>query len=76
MYVCNSQSNPLDNLVELESVNIPCQEYVFLSVTTDKAEAVKNKQELLMEQLKEKEDEVKRLRMFGGSEEGTRRRNY
>jgi len=60
--ILNSLSNPVDNLVELESVNIPCQEYGFLSVTTDKAEAVKNKQELLMEQIKDKEEEVKRLK--------------
>jgi len=39
--ILNSLSNPVDNLVELESVNIPRQEYGFLSVTTDKAEAVK-----------------------------------
>jgi len=25
--ILNSLSNPVDNLVELESVNIPCQEY-------------------------------------------------
>ena len=60
--ILNSQSNPVDlDLVELESVNIPCQEYGFPSITTDKAEAVKSKEELLMEQLKEKEEEVKRL---------------
>jgi len=58
--ILNSQSNPVDNLAELESVNIPCQEYGFPSVTTDKAEVVKSKEELLMEQLKEKE-EVKHL---------------
>ncbi|XP_068714278.1 caldesmon-like [Montipora foliosa] len=46
---------------ELESVNIPCQEDGFPSVTADKVEAVKSKEELLMEQLKEKEEEVKRL---------------
>ena len=54
-------SNPVDNLVELESVNIPCQECGFPSVTADKAEAVKSKEELLMEQLKEKEEEVRHL---------------
>ena len=32
--ILNSQSNPVDNLVELESVNIPCQEYGFPSVNT------------------------------------------
>ena len=58
----NSQSNPVDNLAELESVNIPFQEDGFPSVITDKAEAVKGKEELLMEQLKEKEEEVKRLK--------------
>jgi len=52
-------SNPVYNLAELEVVNIPCQEDGFLSVTTDKAEAVKSKEELLMGQLKEKEGEVK-----------------
>jgi len=60
-FILNSQSNPVDNLAELEFHNIPCQEYGFPSVTTDKAVAVKSKEELLMEQLKEKEDEVKRL---------------
>ena len=40
---------------------MPCQECVFPSVTADKAEVVKSKEELLMEQLKEKEEEVKRL---------------
>ena len=59
--ILNSQSNPVDNLAELESVNIPFQEVEFPSVNTDKAEAVKSKEELLMEQLKEKEEEVKRL---------------
>ena len=57
----NSQSNPLDNLAKLESVNISCEDYGFQSLPTDKAEAVKGKEELLMEQLKEKEEEVKRL---------------
>ncbi|XP_068671355.1 THAP domain-containing protein 3-like [Montipora foliosa] len=52
--ILNSQSNPVDNLAELESVSIPCQDYGFPSVTTDKAEAVKSKEELLMEQLKRK----------------------
>jgi len=60
-FIKNSQSNPVDNLAELESHNIPCQEYGFSSVTTDKAVAVNSKEELLMEQLKEKEEEVKRL---------------
>ena len=60
--ILNSQSNPVDtDLVELESVNIPCQEYVFLSITSDKAEVVKNKQEFLTEQIKDNEEEVKRL---------------
>ena len=58
--ILNSQSNPVDNLAELESVNIPCQEYEIPNVTSDKAESVKCKEELLMEKLKEKE-EVKRL---------------
>ena len=59
--ILNSQSNPVDNLAELESVNIPCQEYEIPNVTSDKAESVKSKEELLMEKLKEKEEEVKRL---------------
>jgi hypothetical protein len=59
--ILNSQSNPVDNLAELESVNIPCQESGFPHVTTNKAEVVKSKEELLMEQLKEKKGEVKRL---------------
>jgi len=59
--ILNSQSKPGDNLVELEFANIPCQEYGFPSVTIDKAEAVKNKQELVMDQLKEREEEVQRL---------------
>jgi len=59
--ILNSQSNPVNNLVELESVNMPCQECVFPSVTADKAEVVKSKEELSMEQLKEKEEEVKHL---------------
>ena len=46
--ILNSESNPVDNLGELESVSIPCQDYGFPSVTTDKAEAVKSKEELLM----------------------------
>ena len=50
------------NLAELESVNIPFQEDGLPSVITDEAEAVNNKEELLMEQLKEKEEEVKRLK--------------
>jgi len=37
---------------------------------------VKNKQELLMKKLKEKEEKVKPLRLFRGSEDGTRRRTY
>ena len=60
--ILNSQSNPVDNLAELESVNIPFQEDGLPSVITDKAEAVKSKEELLMEQLEEKEGEVKRLK--------------
>ena len=48
-------------IAELESVNIPCQEDGFPSVTADKAKAVKSKEELLMDQLKGKEEEVKRL---------------
>ena len=59
--ILNSQSNPVDNLAELESVNIPCQEHEIPNVTSDKAESVKSKEELLMEKLKEKEEEVKRL---------------
>ena len=55
----NSQSNPVDNLAELESVNIPYQDYGFPSVTADKAEAVKSKEELLTERLKEKEEVLK-----------------
>ena len=61
--ILNSQSNPVDNLAELESVNIPCQEYEIPNVTSDKAESVKSKEELLMEKLKEKE-EVKRLKWY------------
>ena len=57
----NSQYNPLNNLAKLESVNISFEDYGFRSVLTDKAEAVKSKEELLMEQLKEKEEEVKHL---------------
>ena len=57
----NSQSNPLDKLAILESVNISCEDYGFRSVPTNEAEAVKGKEELLMQQLKEKEEEVKRL---------------
>ena len=71
----NSLSNPLDNLAKLEAVNISCDYYGFRSVPIDKAEAVKSKEELLMEQLKEKEEEVKRL-TFRGSEEGTPKRIY
>ena len=37
--------NPVDNLGESESDVVPCQEYGFPSVTTDKAEAVKRKEE-------------------------------
>ncbi|PFX13461.1 hypothetical protein AWC38_SpisGene22451 [Stylophora pistillata] len=59
--ILKSHSNPVDNLAELESVNIPFQEDEFPSVITEKAEVVKSKEELLMEQLKEKE-EVKRLK--------------
>jgi len=59
--ILNSQSNPVYNLAELESVNMPCQEDGFPSVNTDRAETVKGKEELLMEQLKEKE-EVKPLK--------------
>ena len=51
----------MDNLAKLESVHISFEDYGFRSVPTDKAEAVKSKEELLMEQLKEKEEEVKRL---------------
>ena len=60
--ILNSQSSPVDNLAELESVNIPSQEDEFPSVITDEAEAVKSKEELLMEQLKENEEEEKRLK--------------
>ena len=59
--ILNSQCNTFDNLAELESVNDSCHDYGFWSVPTDKAEALKSKEELLMEQLKEKEEEVKRL---------------
>ena len=58
----NSQSNSIDNLADLESVDIPFQEDGFPSFITDKAEAAKSKEELLIEQLKEKEEEVKRLK--------------
>ena len=51
----------MDNLAILESVNISFENYGFRSVPTNEAEAVKSKEELLMEQLKEKEEEVKRL---------------
>ena len=47
--ILNSQSNR-NNLGQLESVNVPCQGYGYPSVA-DKAEAVKSKEELLMEQL-------------------------
>ena len=57
----NSQSNPLDNLAILESFYISYEDYGFRSVPTNEAEAVKSKEELLMEQLKEKEEEVRRL---------------
>ena len=45
----------MDNLAKFKSVNISCKDYGRRSVPSDKAEAVKSK-ELLMEQLKEKEE--------------------
>ncbi|PFX24400.1 uncharacterized protein LOC111331706 [Stylophora pistillata] len=48
--------------VDRSAADIPFQEDGFPSFITDKAEAAKSKEELLIEQLKEKEEEVSRLK--------------
>ena len=41
--VRHSESNHVNNLADFESVNIPCQEYEFLTAITDKLKWVKVK---------------------------------